>query len=182
MKSFSFCRHLAILVVFAGVLSGGCTGEKQVIREDESADNSDVIQAPPPSDAAGTAHNEELDAKDLKWVKLDEEVNGYKVTLGHRGDHFHGNEPIEPAALIRKDDAPVTDAVVHVALLAAEGEEVLVEEVQTELLPATETEPAVFAKSTLMIPADATKFRIRFQIKLPDVEEEQTLMIDVESH
>lgn len=182
MKSFSFVHNLAIVAVLAGLFSAGCSGEKKVIKEDETADQSDVHQQAPKEDGAGSAHNEELDSLDLHWVKLDEQVGDFRITLGHRGNHFHAGESIEPAAQIRKNDAPVTDAVVNVALLAAEGEQVLVEDVASEGVPATETEPAVFAKTTLAIPADTKKFRIRFRIKLPDIEEEKTLTIDVESH
>ena len=48
--------------------------------------------------------------------------------------------------------------------------------------PKTEDEPAHYAQGGLKIPADAGNVQVRFELKLPGVDEAATFEIDVAFH
>ncbi len=98
--------------------------------------------------------------------------------LGHHGKHLHAGEEVEPAVSIMRDGKPVDDAKVFNALLSADGQTVLAEEVATVYEPTTEEEPAHYEQGALAIPKNVKKVVIRFRIVLAG-EEAKTFDVSV---
>ncbi len=116
----------------------------------------------------GHSHGED-DA--LIWEGVPREHAGLQIKLGHHGKHLHAGEDVEPAVSIERDGQPVSDATVFNALVSADGETVLVEEVATVYEPTTEQEPAHYAQGGLAIPKDVTEVIIRFRIAPADADD-----------
>lgn len=128
--------------------------------------------------AAPHTHGED-DA--LVWEGDPVDVDDVVIKLGHHGKHLHAGEEVEPAVFIERDGKPVDDAKVYNALLSADGETVLAEEVPTVYEPTTEEEPAHYAQGGLAIPRDVKKVVVRFRIVLPGADAQTFDMpIDVE--
>ncbi len=118
----------------------------------------------------------------LVWVREDIEEGDFRISLGQHGADFHIGEQLEPAAMITRDGIDVCDAVVHVSLMAADSQTVLVDEASTTFEPATETEPAHYAQASFQIPGGAGEFIIRFRIDLPGMNESTTFDIMGQAH
>ncbi|MHC4879854.1 MAG: hypothetical protein ACYTGL_25660 [Planctomycetota bacterium] len=163
--------NLGIVQEFAGTMSAEVDGTPYVGEFEEHAHG-----------AGGHAHGHSHGEDDaLVWEGDPVEHSGTTILLGHHGKHLHAGEEVEPAISIVRDGEPVSDAKVFNALLSADGETVLAEEVATVYEPTTEEEPAHYAQGGLAIPKDAKKVVIRFRIALPG-EEAKTfdVPIDVE--
>lgn len=78
--------------------------------------------------------------------------------------------------------AEVDDAVLRNALISKDDSAVLVDYVPMVFEPKTEDEPAHYAQGGLKIPADAGNVQVRFELKLPGVDEAATFEIDVAFH
>lgn len=117
------------------------------------------------------AHDHSHAAGDaLKWEKeLDEQ--GFQIAVGYHGEKLVAGQDIEPAVKIIRDGQPVADAKVFNALLAENGQKVLVEEVATVYEPPTEDEPAHYAQGSLKVPTGVQKAVLRYRIVLPDGKE-----------
>jgi hypothetical protein len=168
-------RLFVCAAILAAGLAGmtGCNPESTTDRDDTNvyADGQE-----------GKDEHDHEHADKLVWVKKDVENSGFTISLGQHGDHFHIGDMIEPAATIQKDGQDVADAEVYNSLVSSDGATVLVEEVKTVYEPKTADEPAHYAQGGLKIPEGAQKFLIRFRIKLPGVEQEQTLEIEGSAH
>ena len=110
-----------------------------------------------------------------------EEINeqGYQIALGHHGQKLLAGHEVEPAAQITRDGQPVANAEVFNALLAADGQTVLADEVVTVYEPPTSDEPAHYAQGALRIPAGTTQVVIRYRIVLPEGSGERTFQVPV---
>jgi len=158
---------LGMVREFAGAISAEVDGTPYVGEFAEEAHGA--------GHAHGHAHGED-DA--LVWEGTPVEHAGTKIQLGHHGRHLHAGKEVEPAVSITRDGKPVSDAKVFNALLSADGETVLAEEVATVYEPTTEEESAHYAQGALMIPKDARKVVIRFRVVLPG-EEARTFDVPV---
>ena len=114
----------------------------------------------------------------LNWQQREIDIEGYLISIGHHGDHFHGGDLIEPAAMITQNGEVVEDAVVRVSLVSTVDETVLADEERTIFEPATQSEPAHYAQCKMQIPIRTEKFLIRFRIELPGVQESHVLDIN----
>ncbi len=118
----------------------------------------------------------------LNWQRREIDIEGYLITIGQHGDHFHGGDLIEPAAMITQNGEVVEDAVVRVSLVSTVDETMLAEEEKTIFEPATQSEPAHYAQCKMQIPIRTEKFLIRFRIELPGIKEPQVLDISASVH
>ncbi len=107
----------------------------------------------------------------LVWEGESKNHAGLEIKLGHHGKHLYAGEEVEPAVSITRDGKPVDDAKVFNALVSADGENVLAEEVATVFEPTTEEEPAHYAQGEMSIPKDTKKVIIRFRIVPADGDE-----------
>ncbi len=112
----------------------------------------------------GTGGHVHGDDDALVWEGEPKEHGDLQIKLGHHGKHLHAGEEVEPAVSITRDGSPVSDAKVFNALVSADGQTVLAEEVATVYEPTTEDEPAHYAQGALSIPKDVKKVIIRFRI------------------
>ncbi len=127
------------------------------------------------SGTGGHAHSHSHSHGDddaLVWEGDPVEHGGTTILLGHHGKHLHAGQEVEPAVSISRDGQPVSDAKVFNALLSADGETVLAEEVGTVYEPPTDEEPAHYAQGALAIPKDVKQVIIRFRINLHETEPE----------
>lgn len=159
-------ESLGIVQEFAGSISAEVDGTPYVGEFAEEAHGH----------AHGHSHGED-DA--LVWEGDPVEHSGTTILLGHHGKHLHAGEEVEAAVSIVRDGEPVSDAKVFNALLSADGETVLAEEVATVYEPTTEEERAHYAQGGLAIPKDVKKVVIRFRIVLPG-EEAKTFDVPVD--
>lgn len=99
---------------------------------------------------------------ELVWAKKDIEFEGYMVTLGHHGSHFHGGDSIEPAIMLTKDGKDIGDAKTSCGLLDADGNSIA----QADMLyePKTDEEPAHYAQGELKFPIEEKPYKIEFTI------------------
>ncbi|MFY9252741.1 MAG: hypothetical protein WAO83_04775 [Fuerstiella sp.] len=161
------CTVSLIMTLYI-VTASGCSND--------DSSNAPVVANPIPS---GHSHD---DADKLVWVRSDISVAGFQISLGHHGEHFHTGETIEPAVAITKEGTDVDDAVLRNALISKDDSAVLVDYVPMVFEPKTEDEPAHYAQGGLKIPADAGNVQVRFELKLPGVDEAATFEIDVAFH
>ncbi|MFT7640854.1 MAG: hypothetical protein ACI9G1_002598 [Pirellulaceae bacterium] len=107
---------------------------------------------------------------DLVWEVKQKIVDSeFEIWLGHHGNHFHADDPIEPAISITKSGEAYADAkVFNVMVDPNDPEKTLGEEIATVYEPATEDEIAHYAQGELKIPSGATKFVIRYRIVIAD--------------
>lgn len=164
------CMTLVCLLVIG---LGGCSGESA-----SSAGKGNNVFS---NTNENKGHHHAAGDK-LVWPLKDVEHEGYLISLGHHGDHFHGGDMIEPAAIVTRDGQAVSNARVFNALVSEDGQKVLVDEVAAVFEPETDHEPAHFAQGELQIPKGVTVFLIRFRIELPDVEQPYTSEVRVEGH
>jgi hypothetical protein len=114
----------------------------------------------------------------LVWRRhVDEQ--GYHIALGHHGKTLHGGQEVESAVEITRDGQPVADAQVFNALLAADGQTILANEVGTVYEPPTSEEPAHYAQGPLKVPADTPRVVIRYRVLLPNEREARTYDLPV---
>jgi hypothetical protein len=118
------------------------------------------------SDAHGHSH---AAGESLKWEQ-ELEQQGYQIALGFHGEKLLAGQDIEPAVKITRDGEPVADAKVFNALLADDGQKVLVAEVPTVYEPPTDDEPAHYAQGALRVPSDVQKVVLRFRINIDAVD------------
>ena len=171
-----------LILVFAAVLLPGCQTEPEdndsesntESKKDNNEENKKM------EDGHGHSHADGHDK--LVWGKDGVEVNGYMVSLGHHGDHFHFGDKIAPAVIITKDGKDVEDAEIFNSLVAKEDQAVLVEEVKMVFEPKTDDEPAHYAQGEMTIPKGKGDVMIRFRIKLPGAEADSVHDIDVHAH
>lgn len=128
--------------------------------------------------AAGHSHSHAGDDA-LVWRKQVDEQN-FNIALGHHGQTLHAGHTVEPAVGITRAGQPIADAQVFNALLAADGETVLAEEVATVYEPPTSAEPAHYAQGALRLPADSQRVVIRYRVLLPEGGGEQTFDVPVD--
>ncbi len=169
MHQFSYLAGLICLCVVSG-----CEPANPVGRAPGQAGT---------SSKSGPAETHSHSGNDvLNWQKREIDIEGYLITIGHHGDHFHGGDLIEPAAMITQNGEVVEDAVVRVSLVSTADEAVLAEEEKTIFEPATQSEPAHYAQCKMQIPIRTEKFLIRFRIELPGIKEPQVLDISASVH
>lgn len=169
-----FKLPMTVLLGLAIAFVGGC-GESDP-PEDEGTGDQTAAEQP----TAGHPHTHE-GGDELVWVEEDFEHEGFVLALGHHGKHLHAASFVEPAVSITRDGEAVADAKVFNSLLAADGEEVIREEVPTIYEPETEDEPAHYAQGKLHMPKGSAQFIIRFRIELPGVEDELTRDITIDA-
>jgi len=119
----------------------------------------------------------------LLWQQAGIDHHGYTLKLGHHGQQVFASHALEPAVAIERDGEPTADAQVWVAMLAADGETVLVEEQATTYEPTTDEQPAHYAQAKLQVPADPKEVVLRYRIEIPEVPETiYDVPIEVERH
>ena len=175
-----FTLPMTVLLVLVTAFIGGC-GESDPPADDGTGDQTAVEPPTGEQPAAGHPHSHE-GGDALVWVDDDIEHEGFVLGLGHHGKHLHAAAFVEPAVSITRDGTAVADAKVFNSLVAADGMEVIREEIPTIYEPETEDEPAHYAQGKLHLPKGSAQFIIRFRIELPGVEDELTrdITIDVE--
>jgi hypothetical protein len=140
------------------------------------------MNGPPPQqtgdEPSGHTHT---DADKLVWVKKDIDANGFRITLGHHGDHFHFGDTIEPAVMITKDGEIIADAEIQNCLISNDSTTVT-EKIPLVFETETSDEPAHYAQGNLKIPADQGPVQILFTIKLPGEDASREFQIDVHAH
>lgn len=151
--------------------------------EKETADSSTGKEAGENDKGQSSDHGHtHTDADKLHWPKENIQLQDYLVSLGHHGNHFHKGDSIEPAVMITKNGSDVVDATVFNSLVSADGSNVIAEEAKMVFEPKTESEPAHYAQGKLEIPKDSEGLKIRFRIKLPDVQEESVHEIELSAY
>ncbi len=164
-----------VIVMAACIVLSGCQPDSDAAGESKGS-----VYA---NDNKDNDHGHSHDQNDaLHWAKKDVEQDGFAISLGHHGKHFHIGDAIEPAVMIVRDGKVVADAEVYNSLVSADGQTILVEEVKTVFEPETGTEPAHYAQASLKIPEGAEKFRIRYRIKLPGIAEDASMDIEASAH
>jgi hypothetical protein len=126
-------------------------------------------------------HDHEIHQR-LVWIEKDIEYEGYTISVGYHGNHFHNDDGVEPAVSILRDGKPVSDAKVFNTLLDVDGKTVFDTEIDAVFEPATEKEPAHYAQGNLAIPGGKTKSLIHFRVELPGVEKDFVRELEVTSH
>ena len=88
----------------------------------------------------------------LFWPKKDVVHEGFQISLGHHGNHWHHGDQIEPAVAIVKDGKDIGDATITCQLF--DDDEAIEMEASMIFEPKTEEEPAHFAGAKLTFPAE----------------------------
>lgn len=148
--------------VFLVVLTVGC------------GDTPDQTVAKPET---GHAH-EHGHSDELVWPKKDIEFEGYVVTLGHHGSHFHAGDSIEPAIMLTKDGEDIGDAKTSCSLLDAGGNSLAQADMIYE--PKTDEEPAHYAQGELKFPAEPQTYKIEFTVMAGDKEFKDSIKITID--
>jgi hypothetical protein len=164
-----------LLAMVTGKLHPSIKDAQLSVTIDGKPHTGEIDTEPEHEHAASHSHGED-DA--LVWQK---EVNdqGYKISLGHHGVQLLAGQKVEPAAQITREDKPVADAKVFNALLEANGNKVLSEEVAAVYEPPTGDEPSHYAQGALKIPPGTREAVIRFRIVLPEGKGEKTYDVPV---
>ena len=175
-----FGRFFTLIVCLAIV--AGCQGDPENGSDDRNkAEKKDSGKEKMHAEnGEGHPHAEGHDK--LVWSKKDLDVEGYKISLGHHGDHFHFGDKIEPAVIITKDGNDVADAEIFNSMITKEDQSVLVEEVKLVFEPKTDAEPAHYAQGEMTIPKGKGDVMIRFRIKLPGSENDSVHDIEFPVH
>lgn len=171
-------KKLTLIVMIAMTAAMGC---------DDSSPPESSLEVPENSAPAADAKPEETVVEEpapprevAVWVQSEIQDGDFTVSLGYLGESSKSGSSLKPAVKILKGDEDVADAVVHMSLVAEDGEEVLAEEQQAAFDAGSEEESARYAKVELAIPDDAEKFLIRFRIKFPEVDTESSYDIPQE--
>jgi len=129
------------------------------------------------SEAAAHCHSHAEDDA-LVWLQKVKE-QGYDIEVGHHGVTLLAGRKVEPAVQITRDGQPVADAKVFNALLAEDGQTVLVEELPTVYEPPSGDEPSHYAQGSLEIPGGTRNVVLRYRIVLPEGKGERTINVPV---
>lgn len=115
----------------------------------------------------------------LAWVEKDIVHEGTKISLGHRSHPHNAERWLEPVATISRDGKPVANAMVFNSLLAADGSQVVVEEVATVYEPPAGESPGLYAQGKMKLPPASSPSVVHFRIVFPDSEQEWTRDIEL---
>ncbi len=103
--------------------------------------------------------------------------------MGQHGLVIESGSELEPAVSVQGDGQAISDAKIFVSLLNSDGEKTLAEAQQAIFEPATKEEPAHYAQAFLMVPPDAKKVTIRYQIDFADGSTTtRDILVQTESH
>ena len=164
MRPMCFMK-LALLSFFSLTMLIGCQGDDsgKKDKEKEATEKNE-----------GHKHGDD-DA--LYWPKRDVKHEGFVISLGHHGNHFHGGDKLEPAVAISQGDVDVSAASMTCQLM--DGETAIGDPVAMVFEPKTEEEPAHYAQGELEFPKEEKTYQVHFVVNLPGVEAPYKDSIDV---
>lgn len=171
-------KYLVLVVIIAMMTATGCDESSPPDTSPPPSGN-----AEPPASAAPeeTVAEEPVSPREVAvWVQSDIQDGDFILSLGYLGENAKCGASLKPAVKVLKGDEGVADAVVHVSLVAEDGEDILAEEQQATFDAGSDEESARYAKAELAIPEDTEKFLIRFRIKFPEVDTESSYDIPQE--
>ena len=152
---------LALLSISSLALMTGCQGDKDTDEKSAKKDSD---------------HKHPSDEK-LFWPKKDIEYEGYVISLGHHGNHFHKGDELEPAVMVSNEDTEISDASITCQLM--DGEKAIDEPAKMTFEPKTEDKPAHYCEGNLKFPEEEKTYQIHFVVELPNVEDPYEASIDV---
>lgn len=111
--------------------------------------------------------------RESPWVWQEPELShaGLTIAVGHRRRTPESDE-WEPAVMIRREGKPFADAMVFHAIVSADGEKTLSDEVATVFESSPDS--PVYAQAKHRLPKDPGPASVRFRVVLPDATEEWT--------
>ena len=134
---------------------------------------------PPVVDASDDRVHVHGGADALHWPKQNVEHDGYLISLGHHGNHWHAGDKIEPAVSIVKSGEDIGDAKIVCQLV--DGDKLIGSAVEMIFEPKTEAEPAHFAGAKLEFPAEEKMFSVKFEVAITGSAKTFTETIEVSS-
>ena len=155
MMSRRITLFIGCMLVFTMSCQLGCNnGKESANKTSETTDNKN-------DDDKG---HHDHGADELHWGKKDLEHEGFVISLGHHGNHWHDGDQIEPAAMLVKDGKNIGDAKLTCQLV--DGETAIDTPAEMIFEPKTDSEPAHYAGAKLTFPSEK-EFLVKFEITLP---------------
>ena len=110
--------------------------------------------------------------KPVHWLEQGIDHEGTRIDLGYRGERTSAE--IEPVAVITRQGKPVSDAMVFVQLVSADGKETFGDEAATVYEPGVGKAPALYAPGPLKVSEGDASRVVRFRVVLPEVDVDWT--------